>query len=516
MAETNGKRKTGGGQTVPASSVPEAIDRNRMNMIMPPQSPDAERALIISLICHASGCDDVRLIVDDDCFYSIRYRMVFRAILSLYDAGRPVDAIAVVAEIGRIGGWSKEPSLNAPFDGEREAAELLITDMQGTQSGHLPMAYDAVSNAKIIRATAMRRKAMETAYQCLMDAADEAIDPNDMLSRATRGMEHAESLAMDAGSAKSIDDILIDAIMNIDKKRDDPNLGAGFKSNLQPLDYLIGGFGRGELSVIGARPGMGKTIELSNMICEAGKSGHRTYLLSLEMAQNEFTERLLSRETRIRGDQLRKGTIDESERFALMQATEEMSKWPVDMDFPGSMTIREVGAMLRHVKRRRGGLDLVVIDYLQLIEGSGGGRQTRIDAVGEVSRKLKGLAKDLDCHIMVACQLNRESEGRENKRPRLSDLRESGAIEQDADQVILLYRPYYYFPEDKNPNYLEMIIAKNRHGNTGTARVHIRMDCGLLSNPIGSISEDDAGGSPEGAPPDVDYDRGFGPGGGDY
>jgi replicative DNA helicase len=248
----------------------------------------------------------------------------------------------------------------------------------------------------------------------------------------------------------------------------------GVATGFADLDARLGGcLGDGEVAVVAARPGMGKTaLGLGILERVSGRLGVPALLVSLEMGRKEIAERLLSGHARLGGDLLKKPWLmDAAGRGRLADSTAELARWPLHVDDAPTLSMAQIASSARR-HRARHGVGLVVIDYLQLIDGSGegDGRASRQEVVARISRRLKTLAKELRIPVVALSQLNRQSETREDRRPRLADLRESGAIEQDADVVVLLHRPEYYDPNDQ-PGGAEAIVAKNRNGATGTVRL---------------------------------------------
>jgi replicative DNA helicase len=259
-----------------------------------------------------------------------------------------------------------------------------------------------------------------------------------------------------------------DAFERIFQRMDQEGAITGLTSGLFGLDDLTSGFQPSELIVLAARPSMGKTALACNFALNACKSGQGVLIFSLEQSKLELAERLLCIHAKITGHKLRKGELDEFDQSTLYDAAEELRTFPISIDDRAGQTMSQIAAIARREKRRSN-VGLVVVDYLQLVEAEDR-NLPREQQISSITRRLKFLSKDLNIPVMALAQLNRGVEQREDKRPRLSDLRESGAIEQDADIVMFLHRPEAYDPNDR-PGEADLIIAKNRHGPIGTVEL---------------------------------------------
>jgi replicative DNA helicase len=271
-----------------------------------------------------------------------------------------------------------------------------------------------------------------------------------------------------------MEDILLAAMERINSRFEHQGVVSGLTTGFTELDRQTNGFQPSELVIIAARPSMGKTAFVCNVARWVAASAERGVLLfSLEQSKLELAERFLCIDARLDGHKVRKGLLDEPERHALLAAANTLSNLPMYIDDTPSRTVAQISAITRRLKRRHG-LGLVIIDYLQLIEPEDK-KANREQQIAQITRRLKGIAKENDLPVVALSQLNRGVELREDKRPRLADLRESGAIEQDADIVMFLHRPEAYKPEDR-PGEAEVIVAKHRSGPTGIVTLRWRKE----------------------------------------
>jgi replicative DNA helicase len=270
----------------------------------------------------------------------------------------------------------------------------------------------------------------------------------------------------EASTKINLGDILLDTMDRIQERLQQEGSISGLSSGFVDLDRQLNGFQPTEMVILAARPSMGKTALVCNIAeAAAADSGAGVLLFSLEQSKLELAERLLCIRAKVNGHRLRAGELDEVERDQLLQAASELSELPIYIDDKPARTMAQIGAIARRLKRR-GKLDLIIIDYLQLIEPEDKAAP-REQQIALISRRLKFLSKELTVPVVALAQLNRGVELREDKRPRLADLRESGSIEQDADVVMFLHRPDAYDPEDR-PGEVDIIVAKNRSGPTGS------------------------------------------------
>jgi replicative DNA helicase len=449
------------------------IDSGALNVKLPPQNLDAEKSVLGSLLLQNNALDEVADFLRPAHFYSDANRLIYEAMLRMYEAGiRGIDAVTLAEELDRR-------KLLAEIGSVLYIGELLEI---------VPHAAHVKFYAGIVRDKWILRRLTEVCTEVLHDCYSGTDDTSDTLQQAERGI--FEILEQQETSQKiKLDEILLDAFDRIDARAGKAGQISGLSTGFVDLDHQTNGFQPSELIILAARPSMGKTALVCNIAqAVAQQSEAGVLLFSLEQSKLELAERFLSIQGRIDGHRMRKGQIDEAERHALMEASSELSRLPIFIDDRPGRTVAQIGAIARRLKRRDK-IGLIIIDYLQLIEADDR-NISREQQISQITRRLKGIAKETEVPLIALSQLNRGVELREDKRPRLADLRESGAIEQDADIVMFLHRPDAYDPEDR-PGLAEVIVAKHRSGPTGIVNLtwkkeHMRfLDYSASSVPSG-------------------------------
>ena len=431
-----------------------ADDRLRL----PPQNLDAERGVLGSILLMNEAIDEVGESLKAEHFYSDAHQKMYSAIHRLYENGiRGIDAITLAEELVRSGHYE---------------------DVGG--AGYLAQILEAVPHAAHVRyyATIVREKWMQRSliYACteiLSESYEASDDVEGLLQSAERRIFSILESQGDTGSF-AIADILLETFARLEERQSKAGDVTGITSGFTDLDHQTTGFQPTELIILAARPSMGKTAFVCNIAeAVARRSGKGVLLFSLEQSNLELAERFLSITARIDGHALRSGTLTDAQHDAMVQASDDLSKLPLFIDDKPGRTMTQVAAIARR-QHRKSPLGVVIIDYLQLIEPDDR-NSPREQQIAQISRRLKFLAKELKIPVIALAQLNRGVELREDKRPRLADLRESGSIEQDADMVMFLHRPDAYDPEDR-PGEAEIIIAKHRSGPTGMIRLTWRKE----------------------------------------
>lgn len=418
---------------------------------LPPHSLEAEEALLGSLLIDPDAIYDVATFLRPNAFYRAQHQWIYEAILSLIDRREPVDLITLTEELRR-----KEQLEDA--GGEATIISLINA---------VPTSINAVSYGRLVEATAMRRKMIGAASTIANLAYDEAEDINIVIDRAESALFSIseERTTRDLIPVKQIAREYLERIEQLHERGDDV---IGVPTGFTDLDRMLGGLNKSDLLILAARPGMGKT-SLQNAIAltAATRYGKRVAMFNLEMSGEQLVQRMLSAETRIDSQRLRRGQLYDHEWPIFMEAIGRLSETRIFIDDTPSITPNQLRTKCRRLYAEHG-LDLVVIDYLQLMSAE---RSTnnRVQEISEISRGLKGLARELDVPVLAAAQLSRAVEQRQDKRPLLSDLRDSGSIEQDADVVMFIYRDEYYNPDTtERPNIAEINITKHRNGPTGS------------------------------------------------
>jgi replicative DNA helicase len=401
--------------------------------------------------------DEVALLVRPRDFYDQANRQLYEQLLAMHDDGQQIDLMLLVERLRHSG----------QYDGIGGAAYLAEVGQQVSTAAH------AEYYAKIVADKAMLRALILAGTDILHDAYDPTSDTREMLSKAEeRIFGILESRGR--GEVSPISDVLQDAMDRLDSRMEHHHAFGGLETGFDDLDQLTGGLQNSELTILAARPSMGKTALAMNIAEHAVTQLQAPVLfVSLEMSALELADRLLCSVAEVNGHRLRNGTIGHEERQKLVQASVEMSKAPLYIDDSPSRTMTEIGANARRLKRRDK-LALVIIDYLQLIEPDNP-KDPRQEQVAKIARRLKGLARELDAPVLCLAQLNRQVEATRDNRPQLSHLRESGAIEQDADVVMFIHREEYYASNEEDRERVrgeaDLMIRKQRNGPTGDLKL---------------------------------------------
>ena len=428
-----------------------------------PQAAEAEQAVIGSMLIDPSCIPDIIELLRPEDFYTEENRRIFETIFSMFTNSQRIDAVTVLNEL----------KLNGIYD-EAGGRAYLAQVMEIT-----PTAAGVREYAQIIRDKSMLREIaaaasdIETmAYEGAGEAGDIAEAAEQKIyavrhGREVRGLSHIKSVIMDVYSR--LDEL----------SRSDSGL-PGLPTGYPELDRQLTGLNKSDLILIAARPGMGKTAFALNLALNAAKKSEKDVVLfQLEMSKDQLASRLLSQEALIDSQKLKTGELDPDDWVKIARASNRLAKTHIYVDDNPAVTVAEIKAKCR---RLGDNLGLIVIDYLQLMQ-SGKRTENRVNEIAEISRSMKIMAKELDVPVICLSQLSRAVEKREDKHPLLSDLRESGAIEQDADIVLFIYRDDYYNDESEDKNVAEIIIAKNRHGSTGSLKLQWIGQYTTFSNP---------------------------------
>ena len=430
-----------------------------------PYSPEAEQSVLGAVLLESQCLDRVAEILPrPEYFYLANHRMIYAAMLEMFTLGQPVDFVTVLEKLKQEEGFDESTSKNYLL----QLAQIV------------PSISNVESYAYIVRDKYDIRTLITTARDIIEDAADGAADAAELL-------DSAEQRIFDIRRGKNmqglqrINEVIIETFDRLDLLNSRENEQyRSLSTGIGDLDDTITGLNRSDLLLLAARPGMGKTSFALNIArnVAVGDRKNKVAFFSLEMTKEQLASRMLSTEAMVEGTKLRTGKLSEDEWVRLIEAGDVLSKTQVYFDDTPGITVPEMKAKLRRLRD----VDLVIIDYLQLM--SGGRRiDNRVQEISEITRNLKIMAKELNVPVVCLSQLSRASEQRSDKRPMLSDLRESGAIEQDADIVMFIYRDDYYDDESENKNIAEIIIAKNRHGATGTIELQWVGQYTTFSNP---------------------------------
>lgn len=420
---------------------------------VPPHSSEAERSVLGAALLSKEALFDVVEIVKADDFYDANHGEIFSAVLELSRRNSPVDAITVSEELKKRGTLDM-------VGGRAYIASL---------SSGTPTTANAEEYAKIVAEKASIRRLIRMSDDVVSKGYEDAMEPEQLIDLAEQGIFEI-SQSRQKGQYSHIQDVLLKNIENIDRAAQLEGGLTGITTGFKELDEKTSGLQKSDLIILAARPAMGKTAFALSLALNAAVKGKASVLIfSLEMSEEQLGQRLLAMESRVDMQSLKTGRLQRHDWDDINDALGVLSKTKITIADTSGAGIMEMKSKCRRLKAEAG-LDLVIIDYLQLMNPEGRA-DSRTQEISVISRNLKLLARELDCPVIVLSQLSRAPEARTDHRPMLSDLRESGSIEQDADIVLFLYRDEYYNQEEAIPGDCELIIAKQRSGPTGT--VHI-------------------------------------------
>ncbi|MEA4987399.1 MAG: replicative DNA helicase [Anaerovorax sp.] len=426
---------------------------NQMERI-PPHNDDAEKSVLGSILLDKDALFEVLEFLKADDFYNAMHKEIYNAVVELYRKNEPVDTLTVSEEL------KKRKSLE--MVGGRAYIALLSTVV--------PTTSNAAQYGKIVAEKAVLRRLISSASDIIEKAYQEKMQPEEVLDYAERSIfEIAQT--RQKKDFEPLKDVLWSNIARIDEMSKMEGNLTGLTTGFIDLDERTSGLQRSDLIMLAARPAMGKTAFALNIAQQAAIKAKATVLIfSLEMSKDQLGQRLLSMESRVEMQKLKTGNLEPQDWDNIHLALDQLSQTEVFIDDTPGITVMEMKNKCRRLKAEKG-LDLVVIDYLQLMSYEGRS-ESRQQEVSVISRFLKLLAREMDCPVIVLSQLSRAPEQRTDHRPILSDLRESGSIEQDADIVMFLYRDEYYNPDTtEKPNICEVNIAKQRSGPTGSVEL---------------------------------------------
>ena len=418
----------------------------------PPQSLEAEQALLGSILIDSRCVADVIGIVRPEDFLLPQNREIFEAVYSMFNFSQTIDPVTVLEKLRELGYYHDK------------SRDYILQLMDIT-----PTAANAVRYASIVRDKAMLRGLSKAADEINETVYSQVGTPAEMLESAEKKI-YALRKGERGDSLEHIGTVLHKVFDRLTELSQSDSAIPGLSCGLRDLDAKINGLNKSDLLLVAARPAMGKSAFALNIGVNVAKKYKKTVaIFNLEMSREQLAMRLLASEAFIDMQKLATGKLSEEEWGKLCMASAALSQTDIRIDDNPSVTVADINAKCRRLDN----LGLVVIDYLQLMQGSGYGKnsENRVTVVGEISRSLKIMAKELNVPVVCLSQLSRAVEGRTDKRPILSDLRESGAIEQDADSVMFLYRDDYYNPDTEDKNIAECIVSKNRHGETGTVKL---------------------------------------------
>lgn len=438
-----------------------------MDPKIPPQNVDAEASLLGALLIDTDAIVKVADIIVSNDFYDQRHALIYEAIKNLYDHHRPVDVLTLSDELKNKGNLDK-------VGGSAYLTEL---------TNFVPTASHVIQYAEIVSTKAMRRRLIKASQDITSFGYDEQKDLKELI-------ENAESRLFEVSQQHvkqdiiSIEQILTESFDRLDELHKDKGTIRGVPTGYRDLDNILAGLQRSDLFVLAARPSMGKTAMVLNLAHNvASKAGQPVLMFSLEMSKEQLVDRILAKESGVNAWALRTGNLTDTDFEKIGQAMGTLSEAQIFIDDTPGITVSDMRTKARREAHQRP-LGLIIVDYLQLMSGGAkfGGDGNRVQEISEISRGLKGIARELNVPLIALSQLSRSVESRHPQIPQLADLRESGSIEQDADVVAFLYREEYYNPETERKNIMDFLIKKHRNGPTGSVELYFDREKQLISS----------------------------------
>ncbi|HHU63270.1 MAG TPA: replicative DNA helicase [Clostridiales bacterium] len=421
--------------------------------IMPPCSMEAEQSVLGCMLLSKEAVSRAAEVLKPEDFYHEGHKEIFEAMLDIYEEGEPVDLVTLTERL------RMRNSIDAV------GGITYITNL----STFVPTAANIEYYIKIVEEKSILRRLIKLNTQVIEYSYSGGLDIDQLLDMAEKGIFDISQRHSVRGFTP-IQDILLDNFNRIEQLYKDKSKITGIPTGFPDIDYKTSGFQPSDLILIAARPSMGKTAFALNIAQYAALHAQKSVaIFSLEMSKEQLVNRMLCSEANIDSHRMRTGNLDENDWPRLAMAVGPLAKAPIYIDDTPAISVLEMRSKARRLKLERG-LDIIIVDYLQLMQGRGRA-DNRQQEISEISRSLKALARELDVPVVALSQLSRAPETRNDHRPILSDLRESGAIEQDADLVMFLYRDEYYNPDTDKKNIAEIIIAKQRNGPTGTVEL---------------------------------------------
>jgi replicative DNA helicase len=419
-----------------------------------PHNLEAERSVLGAILIQNDSYNVAVELLRPEDFYRDAHRRIFEKIISLAERRMAVDFVTLKDELGRAGELDT-------VGGPAYVASLV---------DGVPKATNVEYYAKIVKEKSVLRSLISAANTILLDAYEADQEAAEILDRAENSIFQIAEGGIRRGFV-SLEELAQESVDAIQKAHEEKKLITGVPTGFSDLDSLMSGFQRGDLVIIAARPSMGKTSLALNIAQHVGtKTGLTVGVFSLEMSREQLFLRMLSSEAQIDGHHLRTGYLKSDDWGRLTEALGVLGQARVFIDDSPGIGVLEMRAKSRRLAAEQRGLHLLIVDYIQLMQGRGR-FDNRTQELGSISRALKALAKELNVPVVVLSQLSRGPESRSDHRPQLSDLRESGALEQDADVVIMIYREDKYNPDAENEGIAEIIVAKQRNGPTGTLKL---------------------------------------------
>ncbi len=418
-----------------------------------PYSQEAEEAVIGSILVNPNAYVALAAFLEADDFYLLRHQLLWQAIARLNERNEALDYLTIVTELKNMG-WLED------VGGPAYLTRLINST---------PHAIHAEFYGRIVERAAVRRRLLKAADEIKALAVDEQLDID-------RVVNEAESRLFDVTDRqvkrefKSMYEAVGQYFDQIEYLMQNRDKSFGVPTGFKDLDQLLGGFQRSDLVIFAGRPGMGKTAFLLSAAANAARIGARVAIFSMEMGSDQIVQRLISMETGIGTQKLRLAQLTPQEYMRFVEAAGRVSRMPIFIDDTPALSPLQIRTKCRRLQHEHG-LDMIMVDYLQLMNAGGQYQNNRVQEISYISRALKELARELNVPLISAAQLSRAVEQRQDKRPVLSDLRESGSIEQDSDVVMFLYRDVVYNEATEYPNQADIIVSKHRNGPTGSIQL---------------------------------------------
>ncbi|MDQ0204021.1 replicative DNA helicase [Pectinatus haikarae] len=433
---------------------------------VPPQNIEAEQSVLGAMIISRDAIAEAEQILIAADFYREAHRITFAVMTDIFNRNDPVDLITVTEQLRKTNQLEKVGGIT------------FLTALANS----MPTAANIIYHAKIVKEKAQLRSLINTATTIAAMGYEDNEDVDAVLDKS-------EKLILDVAANRTVGDfmpiktILLDTFSKIEQMHEAKGGITGLSTGFKDLDKLTSGFQPSDLILIAARPSMGKTAFTLNIATHAAvRKKEAVAFFSLEMSKEQLVQRMLCSEGAIDSQRMRTGGLVDDDWQRLISAADRLSSSPIFIDDTPGITIMELRSKARRLKLEKG-LSLIIIDYLQLMQGRIGGKgDNRQQEISEISRSLKALARELNVPVVALSQLSRSVEARQIKKPMLSDLRESGSLEQDADIVMFIYREDYYDPDTENKNITDIIIAKHRNGPVDTVQLYFQKEFTRFGN----------------------------------
>lgn len=433
---------------------------------VPPQNIEAEQSVLGAMIISRDAIAEAAQILIDTDFYREAHRITFAVMTDIFNRNDPVDLITVTEQLRKTNQLEKVGGIT------------FLTALANS----MPTAANIIYHAKIVKEKAQLRSLINTATTIAAMGYEDDEDVDAVLDKS-------EKLILDVAANRTVGDfmpiktILLDTFSKIEQMHEAKGGITGLSTGFKDLDKLTSGFQPSDLILVAARPSMGKTAFTLNIATHAAvRKKEAVAFFSLEMSKEQLVQRMLCSEGAIDSQRMRTGGLVDDDWQRLISAADRLSSSPIFIDDTPGITIMELRSKARRLKLEKG-LSLIIIDYLQLMQGRSNGKgDNRQQEISEISRSLKALARELNVPVVALSQLSRSVEARQIKKPMLSDLRESGSLEQDADIVMFLYREDYYDPDTENKNITDIIIAKHRNGPVDTVQLYFQKEFTRFGN----------------------------------